>query len=866
MDYYLEKVEGVLTELKSSKEGLSEADAKSRIEQYGLNEITKQREISAFEIFISQFKNILVWILILALAISASLGEWVDAIVVGIIIVINAVLGFVQEFRAEKSIEALQKLTSPKAVVLRGGHETKIDANQVVPGDILVLQVGDKIPADARIIELSNLETQEAALTGESTPVVKQADPMKKKIGVADRINLVYAGTIVTKGHGLAVVTNTAMQTEIGKIAGLIQKAPAKKTPLQEKLDHFGKILGGLVLLICLVVFLAGIIRGFDTLEMFFAAVSLAVAAVPEGLPAVVTITLALGVQRMVRKNALIRNLPSVETLGCTTVICTDKTGTLTKNEMTVTKVYVDGEVVEISGSGYGFEGKFSSKPKSLEKLFTIGVMCNDAQIDKKGKKVEVIGDPTEASLLVSAKKFGIDFDKFRKKYTRKDEIPFDSERKLMSTINQVDRKKIIYTKGAPDQLLKKCSKILDRGRERAISQKDRREILKINEKFASEALRILGFAYKDAKYGEKETSLVFVGLQAMIDPPRPEAMDAVQKCNKAGIRVVMVTGDHAATAEAIANKLGIEGDVITGDEIKEKELHKYVDKIAIYARVNPKHKSMIVEALKKKGHVVAMTGDGVNDAPSLKHADIGVSMGITGTEVAKEASAMIITDDNFASVVNAVEEGRTIYDNIQKFVEFLLSCNIGEVLTIFFGILLGLPLPLIAIQILWMNLITDGLPALALGIDPEEPGVMNRPPRKTKEEIVSGKRLMRMFILGAVMMFGTLGVFVMYRDNLDLARTMAFTTLVLFQMFHVFNCRSLDKSLFKVGVFKNGWLIMAVGTSLLLQLLVVYSPLNKFFKTIPLTLGHLGIAVLVASSIFVVREIWKMFARANNG
>ena len=862
-EFYNKKLDYVFSELRSTTKGLTSEEAAKRIEKYGKNEIQRKKRISPLKIFIDQFKSFIIWILIVAAAISALIGEFVDASAVAVILVLNAVLGFVQEYKAERAIEALKKLASLKAVVVRDGQEKEIDATEIVPGDIVVLIEGEKVPADCRLFESVNLETQEASLTGESTPVEKKAGVIQKA-ALADRWNMVFAGTVVTRGHGKAVVAATGMQTELGKIAGMIEEAESPMTPLQIKLKHFGKVIGAGVLVICAIVFLFGVLRGLPALTMFLAAVSLAVAAVPEGLPAVVTITLALGVQKMIKRNTLVRKLPSVETLGSTTVICSDKTGTFTHNEMTVQKVFVDSKIIKVTGEGYSTKGGFSSKPADLGQLLKIGALCNDAQVH--GEKV--IGDPTEAALIVSAAKLGILKSGLEAKHPRKDEIPFSSERKMMSTLHKIGDKKFIFAKGSPEIIIKRCNRILENGKIRYISQRDKHNILKINDEFATEALRVLGFAYKETEDKISESNLVFVGLQAMIDPPRKEAIIAVNKCRDAGIKVIMITGDHKLTARAVADQLGITGRAVTGEEldkISDEELKKHAQDIAIYARVNPAHKVRVIDALKHHGHIVAMTGDGVNDAPSLKKADIGIAMGITGTDVAKEASDMILVDDNFASIVAAVEEGRTIFDNIQKFVEYLLSCNIGEVLTIFIAIIIGLKLPLIAIQILLMNLLTDGFPALALGVEPQEEGIMSRPPRKTRAQIVDKRGFISIAAVGAIMMLGTLLIFRFYRpeQNLMYAQTVAFTTLVMFQMFHVFNSRSLDLSLFKVGLFSNRKMWIAVLVSVGLHLAVVYSPLNIIFHTVPLVWQDWALIVLVSSSIFITAEIYKLFKKS---
>jgi Ca2+-transporting ATPase len=855
-------------ELKTSSNGLSSSEAKKRINQYGLNEIKEKEGISPLKIFISQFHNFIIYILLVALIVSIFVGEKIDAIVIGAILVLNAVLGFIQEYKAEKAIEALKKMASLKAKVLRDGKEQKIDASQLVPGDIIILETGDKVPADARLIEVINLQTQEAALTGESVPVKKELVVLDEKTPVADRINMVFSSTIVTKGRARALIASTGMNTEIGKIAEMIQTTETVLTPLQIKLKQLGKFMGIAVIIIAVVVFLVGLLKAeLSPIEMFIASVALAVAAIPEGLPAVVTISLALGVQRMIKRNALVRKLPSVETLGSTTVICSDKTGTLTCNEMTVRKMYFNNNIIDVSGEGYLTKGDFKIddrevNAKDLSLLLQVGALCNDSKLEKK----ENIGDPTEIALVVSAAKAGLDKDLLDRKYHRIGEIQFTSERKIMSTFHKIGGKKTIYTKGAPDVILNSCNRILVNGKIKKLNKLQKKKILAINDKFAEGALRVLGFAYNEGALTEK--NLIFIGLQAMMDPARPEVRLAIEQSKKAGIKVVMITGDHIVTAKAIAKELGIEGNAIEGKDLdKIKDLKKHVETVNIYARVNPEHKSKILEALRKNGHIIAMTGDGVNDAPALKKADIGVAMGITGTDVSKEASDMILVDDNFASIVNAIEEGRSIYSNIKKFVEYLLSSNLGEVLTIFVAIMLsgffGNALPLLAIHILWINLVTDGFPALALGVEPVEKGLMDKPPRHPKERILSEYIIIRMALIGVIMMAGTLFMFKWYLPKgVVYAQTMAFTTLMMFQMFNVLNCRSEDNSLFKVGVFSNMWLIGAMAISILLQVAVIHTPLASLFKTVPLTLIDWGYVVFVSSSVFIGIEILKFVRR----
>ncbi len=864
MEFHSLSLEDVYKELKSSNKGLTSEEAKQRLEEFGSNELQEKEKIKPITIFINQFKSFVIGILIVVVIISLLLKEWPEAIAVFAILILNAFLGFIQEYKAEKAIEALKKLATPKAKVIRNGRDQEIDSREVVPGDILVLATGDKIPADSRIIEQMNLETQEAALTGESVPVQKEVCILNEKTAVANRKNIVYSSTIVTKGRGKAIVIATGMKTEFGKIAELIQVTPEEPTPLQVKLKELAQSLGILTIIICFVIFGVGILKGNEFFEILKTSIALAVAAIPEGLPAVVTISLALGVQRMIRRNALMRKLPSVETLGSTTVICTDKTGTLTHNEMTVVKMYVNNKIVDVSGSGYSTKGGFSSNPKDFEMLLKIGALNNDAKLDS-GK---IIGDPTEGCLIVSAEKAGLKKEVLEKENQRIDEIPFDSERKLMTTIHNTKQCKIAFTKGAPDIVIEFCNKILIDGRVEMFTNLQKKEISRVEEEFANQALRVLGFAYKEITNEDKksiEKDMVFVGLQAMIDPPRAEVKDAIAKCKRAGIKVVMVTGDYKGTAQAIAKELGIDGIAITGTELDEIEnLEERVEDIGIYARVNPEHKMKIIDAFKKRGHIVAMTGDGVNDAPALKKADIGIAMGITGTDVSREASDMILTDDNFASIVNAVEEGRGIYDNIKKFVKYLLSCNIGEVLTIFIGILLGLPPPLLALQILLMNIVTDGLPALALGIEPIEADIMFRKPRKPKERIFSKSTLINMLIVGIILCIGTLGIFKLYLNSGEVryAQTMAFTTLVMFQMFNVLNCRSEKRSLFSVGIFSNKYLIGAIASSLIIQLIVIYTPLSVLFDTVKIGLVDWVYIILVSGSILVIIELIKLLTK----
>ncbi len=869
MSFYSTDTKEVLAQLQSSTQGLTSEEARQRLDKFGENKLIEEHKIKLIKLFLQQFQNSIVWILILAMIISGIAKEWTDFGVIGAIVVLNAILGFVQEFKAEKAIEALKKTLSPKAKVIRNNTEMIIDAILIVPGDILVLETGDKITADARIINLKNFEVQEASLTGESLPVKKELQIFPENTPLADRKNMVFAGTITTKGRAWAVVTETGMKTEIGKIAGMIHETKSPPTPLQKKLKHLSAFLAIAVILIALIIFGYGtFIAGNPLLEMLLAAIALAVAAIPEGLPAVVTISLAMGVQRMAKKHALIRKLPSAETLGACTVICSDKTGTLTHNEMTVTAIYTNREIINVSGSGYDPAGKFSKDPKNFEFFLTIGALNNNAQLNFDGEKWTVLGDPTEAALLVSAKKAGIDYQKLQQAYPRIEEIEFSSERKRMTTINQF-KGKISLTKGAIDIILPLCNRILVNGQVERLTRQEKQRILQVNELMTKNALRVLGFAYKeltgiDAK-GDIEKDLIFAGLQGMIDPPRIEVKEAITKCKQAGIKVVMVTGDHKGTAQAIAQQLGITGQALTGQELEQiNNLEDYVEDISIYARVNPSHKVKIIDAFKAKKEVVAMTGDGVNDAPALKKADIGIAMGITGTDVAKEASAMVLADDNFTTIVNAVEEGRRIFDNIKKFVEYLLSSNMGEVLTVFVGILLKLPLPITALQILWINLITDGAPALALSVEPAEKEIMQKKPLKVEEKIVNRYRGFMILLIGMVMMTGTLFIFdSCLNQGLAYAQTMAFSTLMMFQMFNVLNQRSEESSVFKIGFFTNKWLLLAILSSIALQFAVVYVPfLQNLFGTVSLVAFDWIKVIGISASVLVFVEIVKFVKR----
>lgn len=862
---YNHTIDEVLKELNTTEKGLAPSEAEKRIRRYGKNILKEKEKISPIKIFIEQFNSPVVWILIGALIISFVIGEKVDAIVIVIILIINAIIGFFQEYNAEKGIEALKKLAGLKALVIRDANEQEIDSAEVVPGDILIAREGDKVPADARIIDAVQLEVQESILTGESLPVKKTHEKLPSDKEVAEQKNMLFSGTIITKGKGRAVVVRIGMGAEIGKIAKLIQETKKEQTPLQEKLAKLGGMLSVITVITCALVFLSGLLMGSDILEIFTISVALAVAAIPEGLPAVVTISLAVGLRRMLKKRTLIRKLPSVETLGSTTIICSDKTGTLTHNEMTVKKLFANDQIVEVTGSGYISTGEFSEDPENFDLLLKIGALCNDAKIEDQN----CIGDPTEGCLIISARKARINTKKLNQEHLRLNEIPFSSERKRMTTIHRIRDKYFAYMKGAPEVILNLCSSYCSDKTITPLTEEKRDLILKTNLEFSKNALRVISFAFKeisDPKNFQEtdEEGFVFVGLQGMIDPPRDEVKMAIKQCHEAGIKVAMITGDYEGTAVAVANEIGIIGKSITGkdlEKLNDKDFEDVVEKIAIYARVNPEHKQKIVKALQKKGDVVAMTGDGVNDAPALKKADIGIAMGITGTDVSKEASDMVLTDDNFRSIVSAVEEGRGVFDNIRKFFVFLLSGNIGEVAIIFILLMLGFPAPLTATQILLINLVTDGLPAMALSIDPFEPNAMKRKPRRRDEKIQKG---LGNFLLGYPLLMTIVAISLFLVEfsrtgSIERARTFAFFTIVFFELYQAFASRSTLFPSIKVGLFKNRALLGATLLSFIVATCAVYLPsMNTFFGTAPLKLVEFLTVLMISSIGFVYLEISK--------
>ncbi|MGB9789691.1 calcium-transporting P-type ATPase, PMR1-type [Thermotoga caldifontis] len=870
-EFYRLSVEEVCRELGvDPQKGLSSEEAKKRLEQYGPNELAERKRRTVLQMFLSQFTDFLIIILLAAAGISIVVGEAVDAILIMIIVVLNATLSTIQEAKAEKSLQLLKKMAAPSARVLRDGIVQTVPSREIVPGDVVILEAGNYVPADGRLIESVNLSVSEAALTGESQPVEKSTEAIDEpNLPIGDRTNMVYSGTIVSRGRGRAIVTATGNETEIGKIAKMLTEMEEEETPLQKNLEKLGKQIGLIVLIICAIVFAVGILEGNPILEMFLTAVSLAVAAVPEGLPAVVTIVLALGMYNMVKRHVIIRRLQAVEALGSVNVICSDKTGTLTKNEMTVVRYYLHPE-------NWLKHEPSNQIPDALKEALMGAALCNDAFVAFKDSTKATSGDPTEIALALAAWDFGLRKPELEERMPRVHEIPFDSDRKMMTTVHRKENTFVSYTKGAPDVVLSRCSRYVSpSGELRKMTEKDREQILQTNQQMAQDGLRVLAVAYKnveEGRYENLEQDMIFLALIGMIDPPRPEVRDALEKCKTAGIKVIMITGDHKATAQTIAREIGIldsAGKTLTGSELIEMDvddLAEVVEDVKVYARVSPSDKLKIVEALKKKGKIVAMTGDGVNDAPALKRADIGVAMGITGTDVSKDAADMVLTDDNFASIVAAVEEGRKIFDNIRKVVCYLLSCNISEVATIFISILLRLPLPLIPVQILWMNLVTDGLPALALGVEPAEPDVMTRPPRDPKEGIMSRDVIKKIFIGGLLLSVLTLFVYgwaLMEHDEIRLLRTMVFFTLCTGQMFHAFNSKSLKHSLFRVGIGNNPRLILANVVSFLLLLAVIYVPgLQNVFGTTTLAGHQLLVSLIAAFMIVPLFELVKWFDR----
>jgi Ca2+-transporting ATPase len=858
----------------SAGAGLAADEATRRLAEHGPNELEAAARVVPWRLLLDQFRNVLILILLVAVGLSIALGHATEAIVIAVIVLFAAVLGFAQEYRAERAIDALRRMAAPTATVIRGGREEDVPASELVPGDVLVFGAGDRVSADGRVLEAVNLKVDEAALTGESVPVDKHAGALDGRgLPVGDRHNMVYAGTAVTYGRGRALVVGTGMRTEFGGIARMLETIERAKTPLQVSLDRVGMLLARAAIVVVGLVVSLGLVRGEPFVDMLLFGTALAVAVVPEALPAVITISLTLAAQRMVRRNALVRRLPAIETLGSVTVICSDKTGTLTKDEMTVRKVFAGGELLELTGAGYEPEGDVlragapAEPTPALVEALTAALLASDARLVDGAGSWELRGDPTEGALVVAAAKLGLDRDELDARFPRIHEIPFTSERKRMTTVHESRDGTVAYSKGAPEVLLDSCTRVLKAEGEAPLERSEREALLGVAQELAGDALRVLAVARRsDPSTGDNERELTFLGLVGMIDPPRPEAARAVARCREAGIEAVMITGDHPLTAQAIARELGIltGGRAVTGGELEamtDDELEREVEAIQVYARVSPEHKLRIVSAFQQAGHTVAMTGDGVNDAPALKKADIGVAMGITGTDVAKEAAAMTLTDDNFASIVAAVEAGRGVFANIKKYLMYLLAANLGEIVLLLGASLLGRPLPLSAVQILYVNLATDGLPSLALSVDPQEPDLMERPPRRAKAGIFTRPVLVLIATGGVWSGLATLTLFTWTLSTgtaLGEAMTLTFVTLVLIEFFKAYSLRS-DRRTVLRRPFANRWLNLAIGWELMLIVLVVHVPfLQDAFGTEPLDLGAWLLAVGCAATIVPVLELAK--------
>jgi Ca2+-transporting ATPase len=886
---WFSKKEEVIRDLESDLGGLSSDKVELKRRKFGYNELRELPRISVTQIFLSQFKNTFSIMLVIAIVISVLLGwyeaqilhdsrlnieTFVDGIAIGAIVMLNSVVGFIQEYRSEKAIEALKKLTNPTARVVRENKEMEISAREIVPGDILQLETGDRVPADARLLDVIDLSVDESVLTGESNAVTKTTGILPNDTSVGDRKNMAFTGTYVVSGRAKAIVTSTGVNTQFGKISELVQKVEKEDIPLKQKLDNFGRKIGIVVIFASITIVVFSLIRtGSIEIDLLLTSVALAVSAVPEGLPAVVTVTLALGARELSKNNAVVRRLASVETLGSTTVICSDKTGTLTKGEMTVRKIFVDGRNVEVTGTGYEPKGEFKVDglpispldDEDLLLILRIGALCNNSNLDGSS----ILGDPTEGALLVAASKSGMKIDNIEEQYRRVSEIPFSSKRRLMSTVhNMPSGGQVAYVKGSPENVLELCKFVHMEEEKKKLSEKMKKDLLSKNEEMANKALRVLGFAYRvlpDKVSGSAkenfEKNLVFVGFMGMIDPPREEAKKAVKLCERARIRVIMVTGDHKLTAVTIAKELGIikNGLALTGEELETKsdeEFEDIVDNVRVFARVSPEHKLRIVKTLKILGQVVAMTGDGVNDAPAVKRADIGVAMGITGTDVTKEASDMVLGDDNFATIVNAVRRGRIIYDNIRKFVRFLIALNFTELLLIGSFALIGFPIPLLPVMILWLNLVTDGPPAMALSVDPPNDDVMQRPPRSPQEGIFHGNLK---FILTSTFFQLIVEIVAFWwgfnvEGSLGKARTMVFAVACFYELVVIWNCRSETRHAFRVGFLNNKALLFAVVISVFSTLLVIYTPALQFlFQTVSLELSDLLMVIVLSLSGFLL-------------
>lgn len=893
-NWWLQSEQEVIRNLNTdSHRGLSRSEAQKRLQEFGPNQLLEQHKVSALQLFFDQFSNFIVWILISAASIAGVLGEWIDALAIITIVILNALLGFFQEYKAEKSLAALRKMVTRSSKVIRDGKLQTLPSKKIVPGDLVLIEAGDHIPADGRFIKSFRLSTQEAALTGESIPIHKIAESLESQnLSVGEKKNMGFLGTVAVSGKGYMIVTETGIQTELGKIASLLQQGKETQTPLQKRLHELGLRLVWICLVIVSLVFVFGFLKGTPLIENFLISISLAVAAIPEGLPTIVTIALSIGVHKMAKQNALVRRLASVETLGSTTVICTDKTGTLTQNEMTVRSIWINNTYIDVTGIGYSPEGNFeinhlTINPQDIPGLLMalkIGILCNSAELHLTQdhlKNWNITGDPTEGALLTVAGKANLFKQDLETENPLISEIPFDSERKRMSMARQTSEGPILFIKGAADIILAHSEAILINGKIEILTIERKKNIVDANAYLASQALRVLAVGYRYLSQGAEidptlEDKVIFVGLVAMMDLPRPEVKKAVEICENAGVTTVMITGDHKETAIAVAKELNLlksDSIILTGaelEQIDDDHLKKCLRKVAIYARASATHKLRIVRAWKSLGEVVAMTGDGVNDAPALKEADIGIAMGITGTDVTKEASDMVITDDNFASIVNAVEEGRGIFENITKFVCYLASSNIAEIIVVFMGMLVGFTdfagnpfVPLSAVQILWINLASDGLPAIALGVDPINPMVMKRFPRKPSDPIISRKKALYLILISFIIALGTLAAcYFGMNKSAELAQTMAFTTLVVLELVAV----QIIRSPFNVSIFSNPLIIAAVTLSFLMQLFIVYTPfLQSIFKTVPLNTREWGIILAITIVVWVLCDlINRLFTRQN--
>lgn len=888
-EFYLLSTEEIIESFATSSErGLTNREIRRRLLEYGKNRIIETNQKGILSIFFDQFRDFMIMVLMVATLLSFLMGEVADGITIFAIIILNGIMGFIQEYRAEKSLAALKKLAAPKAKVIRDGKIEKIAADELVPGDLLLLEAGDRIPADARVISARGLQVDESLLTGESLPVNKSEKRLyAKNLEPTSQSNMLFMGTTITGGRAKAVIVSTGMDTEMGKIAELLDHDERVLTPLQKRLKHLGKWLVTVSILITLLIVIIGILKGQSIYQMFLAGVSLAVAAIPEGLPAIVTLALALGVQKMIKNNAIVRRLQAVETLGCATVICSDKTGTLTQNQMTLSKFYANHRINK-------FEAE--TKLKGIEKMLKIGAICNSVQLKEEekegplsrvkrffvGNKIpELMGDPTEIALVKAIYNYDFTLSKLREEYQVVAEAEFDSKRKRMSVVvEKPDKSKELWIKGAPEVIIEKCKFIEINGQPQELTPEIKEEVLKANESMAGEALRVLALGYRSfreriklKKVSGYENNLTLVALVGLIDPPRPEAYQAVKSCNRAGIKPIMITGDHKVTARVIAEDLGIisrRGRVITGAELKgidDTRLRELIRGVQVFARISPEDKLRIVRALKENGEIVAMTGDGVNDAPAVKEADIGVAMGKKGTDVTKEVSSLILADDNFATIVKAIEEGRKIYNNIRKFIRYLLSCNTGELLAIFMGITMGLPLPLVPIQILWVNLVTDGLPALALGLDEDNDDVMAKPPREPSESIFAHGMVSKIVSQGVLIGISTMVAFLLaifrLETDINTARTMAFSTLVFSQLFFVFSCRSEEHFFWQLSPFTNPYLIGAVFISALMQFAVIYLPIfSGFFQTSVLNTEQWVIVFILSTWSIIVLDFARYFSK----